>query len=71
MVLVIYMFLLCSDFVIQFIWFNFQDQLTMDLRHYIFLNGVVEASQSSPFHVVDCTCVCNGEVGVGNGDGVI
>jgi hypothetical protein len=59
------------DFLIQFIWFTFQDQLTMDLKHDIFLNGVVEASQGSPFHVVDYTCVCNGEIGVGNDDGVI
>jgi hypothetical protein len=36
-----------------------------------FYNGVVEASQGSLLHVVDCTCVCNGEVGVGSGDGVI
>jgi hypothetical protein len=43
----------------------------MDLEHDTFLNGVVEASQGFLFHVVDCIGVCNGEVGVGNGDGVI
>ncbi len=35
------------------------------------MNGVIEASQGFPFHVVECACVCNSEVGVGSGsDGV-
>jgi hypothetical protein len=51
---VIFMFLLCFDFVIQCIWFSFQNKLTMDLEHDVFLNGVVEASLSFLFHVVDC-----------------
>jgi hypothetical protein len=43
----------------------------MNLEHDGFLNGVVEASQSFIFHVVDCTSIFNGEVGVGNGnDGI-
>jgi hypothetical protein len=36
------------------------------------LNGAAEASQGSFFHVVECTCVYNGEIGVRSGsDGVI
>ncbi len=36
------------------------------------MNGAIEASQGSLLHVVECTCVYNGEVGVGSGsDGVI
>jgi hypothetical protein len=43
----------------------------MNLEHYIFLNGIAKASQGFLFHITDCTSVCNGEVGVGNGsDGV-
>jgi hypothetical protein len=41
----------------------------MNLEHDIFLNGVVKISQCSPLHVVDYTCVCNGEVRVGSGGG--
>jgi hypothetical protein len=77
-VLVIFMFFLCFDIIIHCTWFNFQGQLTMNLEHDIFLNGVVETSQGSPLHVANCTCVCNGEVkvgsssgGVGSGDDVI
>jgi len=43
----------------------------MNLEHDVFFNGVAKASQGSPFHVVDYTNVYNGEIGVGNGDGVI
>jgi hypothetical protein len=35
------------------------------------LNGVAKTSQGFPLHVVDYTSVYNGEIGVGNGDGVI
>jgi len=41
----------------------------MELEHDIFLNGVIEASQGFPLHVVNCICVCNGEVGVGSANG--
>jgi hypothetical protein len=43
----------------------------MNLEHDVFLNGVAKVSQGFLLHVVDCTSVSNGEVGVGSGDGVI
>ncbi len=61
----IYMF----DFIIQCTWFKFQGQLAMNLQHDILLNGVAKASQGSPLHVVNCSGVCSGEVGVGSGNG--
>jgi hypothetical protein len=39
----------------------------MNLEHDIFFNGAIETSQGYPFHVVDCTNVCNGEIRVGSG----
>jgi hypothetical protein len=36
-----------------------------------FLMGLQKASQGSPLHVVNYTSVYNGEIWVGNGDGVI
>jgi hypothetical protein len=66
------------DLIIQYTWFSFQGQLTTNLKHDIFLNGVVETSQGFLLHVANCIGVCNGEVkigsrsgGVGSGDGVI
>ncbi len=64
------MLFLCFDIIIQCTWFNFQGQLTMNLEHDIFLNRAVETSQGSPFHVVNFTCVCNGEVKVGSSNGI-
>jgi hypothetical protein len=43
----------------------------MNLKHDVFLNGFAKASQGSPFHVIDYISVYNGEIRVGNGDGVI
>jgi hypothetical protein len=64
----------CNFYVIFFflfdntcIWFSFQGQLLMNLEHDIFFNGAIETSQGYPFHVVDCTNVCNGEIRVGSG----
>jgi hypothetical protein len=37
----------------------------------IFFNEFAKASQGSPLHVADYISVYNGEIGVGNGDGVI
>jgi hypothetical protein len=65
----IYMFRLCFDFIIQCIWFSFQGQLTMNLKHDVFFNGAIEVSQGFPLHVSNCTSVCSGEIGVGNGSG--
>jgi hypothetical protein len=56
------MFFLSFDIIIQCTWFKFQGQSTMNLEHDIFLNGFVETSQGSPLPIVNCTCVCNGEV---------
>ncbi len=42
----------------------------MNLKHDFFFNGVTKASQGSLLHVVDCTSVYSGEVGVGSGSGV-
>ncbi len=60
----IYMFLLCFDFIIQCTWRSIDNEL----KTWLFLNGVVKVSQGFIFHVVDCISVCNGEVGVGNGN---
>jgi hypothetical protein len=34
-----------------------------------FFSGATKISQGYPLHVVNCTSVCSGEVGVGNDNG--